>query len=133
MKQLLLLVLALSAPLAHASNTSCTDASGTVQYTHRGYNAGMPPRDGDVIGTIQIKIRGKLVSESIAYKNREPKLGSINPDFTEQKVLHQESGRSGSVKDFSAKLTLSKNGEASPFEMTSSYYVICQEIFLAIP
>lgn len=134
MKTLLALTALLSSMSAYASNTTCSDATATVQYLHTGYNRGIPPRDGDEIGRIQIKIRGKLVSESIAYKDKEPVLGQINPDFSEIKVLREQSGRSGYVKDFAAKLTLSPNKKnPGPFEMTSEYYVVCQESFYPIP
>ena len=134
MKALLVLATLLTSVSAFASNTSCSDASGTVQYIHTGYNRGMPPRDGDEIGRIQIKIRGKLVSESIAYKGKDPVLGQINPDFSEIKVLREQSSRSGFTKDFAAKLTLSRNAKnPGPFDMTSEYYVVCQENFLAVP
>lgn len=124
----------LSAPLAAQADTRCSDASGTIQYAHEGYNRGMPPRDGDVIGRIKIIIRGKLASESIAYKGKDADLGPINPDFSEVKVLREQSGRSGLTKDFAAKLTLSRNAKnPGPFDMTSEYYVVCQETFLAIP
>ncbi len=132
MKKLLLAALFLSAPLAHA-DTKCSSAGADIMYIHQGYNKGMPPRDGDEIGRIQILLRGMLISESIAYQNAEPKLGDYNPDFSEIKVLKEENAGSGHVKDFSAKLTLTKRENAGPFDLPASYYMICQDVFFAIP
>lgn len=136
MKKFLLLALAVAAPAARA-NTDCSDATGEVQYHHQDYNRGIPPRNGDVLGTTQIRVRGKLVSESVEYKGLNPKLGPIGDSFTDETVLHQDTGSSGFVKDYSALMTLTRNAgnfqEVPGITLPYSAYVICRYNFLAVP
>jgi hypothetical protein len=136
MKKLFLFALTLVASAALA-NTDCSDASGEVQYHHEDYNRGTPPRNGDVIGVDQIRVGGKLVSDSIYYKGLNPELGPMNSDFSEETVLHRDSGSSGFTKDYSAKLTLTKTAanpnEVKEIQLPYAAYVVCRYNFLAIP
>lgn len=127
-----LILLSLFATPAFANSTSCSDAAARVQYKHEGYDRGIPPRDGDVIDTIEVIVDGKAVSKSVAYKNAPPELGPISPDFSGIQVLHED----GQGRDFSAKLVLSKNEKnpaAVSVDLPVESYVICHEITVAIP
>ena len=135
MKSLLVLSLSLLSTAAFA-DTVCSNAAGNVRYRHTGYNRGIPPRQGDVLGTIQITVDGVVVSRSVAYEGRKPDLGPVNPDFSAIQVLKQEQYS----KDFSALLTLSKN-PTNPSASDTVHglslplltFVVCHEVNYPVP
>lgn len=130
MKALLLLSALLSS--SAFANTICGSADARVEYRSIGYNRGIPPRDGDELGSIEVRVDGKLVSRSVAYQGRSPDLGPINPDISEIQILRKD----GMTKDFSAKLALTKNAtnpSAVRVELPLETYVICRTVDIAVP
>ncbi len=133
MKSLLLVSLSLLSTAAFA-DTRCSDANGRVQYVHLGYDRGIPPRDGDVIDTIELRVDGALVSQSEAFQGKAADLGPINPDFSDIRILKQDS----LSKDFTATLVLSKNASNAAASRLSvslplSTLMICHESDIQVP
>lgn len=131
MKEIVFIALAFAAPAAMA-DIHCSDATGHITYLSTQYNRGIPPQDGDVIRTMEVRIDGKLVSRSVAYQgSKPPVLGPINPDFMSKVMLQGDTYKS----DFAALMVLSQNKENATVVLTQpeQAYVICHQEFYPVP
>lgn len=129
MKSLLLLALAFTSVSAQA-NTTCLEMNGgAISYSY--VSGSESTAKGTVIGQILIMKNNSPLSVSKAFKDAAPELGGINPDFSDIKVISEQTLGSTVMKTFTAKLTLTKNpaGPAvSGISLPSQHSMKCHEV-----
>ena len=116
---------------AARADVNCSDSSSSVHYEEIGYNKGIPPRPGDLIRTVRVKIKAELKSESKYYEQQSPDLGPIASELEQVKVIFEAVSNTSMVRVYSAKLTL-KNRKSAPYLIFSDF-VICKEVVNFVP
>ncbi|MCB0366305.1 MAG: hypothetical protein H6624_16400 [Bdellovibrionaceae bacterium] len=140
----LILVMSILAGLSVAqANIDCSNADQSIQYEMVGYNRGIPPRHGDTLSTERIFLDGTLISENIQYEGLNPQRGPVVAefDYNSKVELENSSSRMGFRQVYVIKLTLSNRDystglvgdDAGTLAADITDYVLCRDIFLAVP
>lgn len=143
MKILVLVLSMLMGESIASADIDCSNADQSIKYELIGYNRGIPPRHGDTLSTERIYLNGSMISENIHYEGLNPQRGPVVAefDYSSKVDLESSSSRVGMKQVYVLKLTLSNRDYSTglvgndtgtlPADITE--YVLCKDIFLAIP